>query len=258
VGGARPYPTTDRCVAHPSDITSPKEQFMNRSYRTRQASGIPGWGTAPGWAQSLPGWSPLVDHGPLPGRGAGSVARWWWPTLALGGFGAVVGFVLGHDYRSPSLSTRGLITVTLAALVVVLLTIHRAAGPRALARAAVEYAVVAALAGLLTAGAGGVDQQPASPTTSSARVEAKHVPTARPKVEAGQDRPGMIRVAARVGRAVTRAIRAVTGAARWLVDLWRQADAQTDHPTESPQATAPKPQAMPFSPAAPSSTRRPL
>jgi hypothetical protein len=230
---------------------------MNRTaYRSGQASGIPGWGPAPGWGQPFPGWNPLVDHGPLPLRLAGSLSRWWWPTLALAGFGAVAGFVLGHDQPTPGLSIQGLVTVALAALVIVLLTLHRTAGPGPLARAVAEYAAVAALAGLLTAGASGVDQQPASPTTSSARAEAQHAPTARPKVEAGQDRPGIIRVAARVGRAVTRAIRAVTGAARWLVDLWRQADAQTDHPTESPQATAPKPPAMPFSPAAPSSTRR--
>ena len=79
---------------------------MNRSnYRTRHASGVPGWGTAPGWGQPLPGWSPLVDPGPLPVRVAGSVARWWWPTLALAGFGAVLGFVLGHDHPTPGLST---------------------------------------------------------------------------------------------------------------------------------------------------------
>jgi hypothetical protein len=218
---------------------------MQRSYRTRHASGVPGWGPAPGWGQPLPGWSPLVDHGSLPLRVAGSLSRWWWPTLALAGFGAVVGFTLGHDQPSPGLSTQGLLTITLAALVVVLLTIHRTTGPGHLARAVAEYAVIAALAGLLTAGTGGVDQHPPSPTGSSARS----------KVEAGQDRPGMTRVAARVGRVVTRAVRAVTRAARWLVDLWRQADAQTNHDTRSP-ATVTKPQTMPFSPAAPSSTRR--
>jgi hypothetical protein len=222
--------------------------------RSRQASGIPGWGPAPGWGQPFPGWSPLVDHGPLPLRLAGSVARWWWPTLALAGFGAVAGFVLGHDQPSPGLSTQGLVTIALAGLVVVLLTLHRTAGSGPLARAVAEYAVVAMLAGLLVAGAGGVDQQPSSSTGSSARAEAEHAPTARPKAEAGQDRPGLRRVAARVGRVVTRAIRAVTGAAGWLVDLWRQADAKTNHPSRSPSTN--KGEAMPLSPAAPSSTRR--
>jgi hypothetical protein len=171
----------------------------------------------------------------------------------------VVGFVLGHDQPAPGLSTQGLLTIALAALVVVLLTLHRTAGPGPLARAVAEYAAVAALAGLLAAaGAGGIDQQPASPTGSSARAEAKHAPTARPKLDAGQDRPGLLRVVTRVGQVVTRAIRAVTGVARWLTDLWRQADAKTNRPTQPPRATTPKDQAMPLSPAAPSSIRRPL
>ena len=137
---------------------------MNRLHRTRNPSEIPGWGSAPGWGQPLPGWSPLIDHGPLPLRMAGSVARWWWPTLTLAGFGTVVGIVLGHDHPStPGLSTRGLATIALAALVVVLLTIHRTAGPGALARAAAEYTVVALLAGLLATGGAVVDQQPTDP-----------------------------------------------------------------------------------------------
>jgi hypothetical protein len=217
---------------------------VNRStYRTRQASGVPGWGPAPGWGQPLPGWSPLVDDGPLPLRAATSVARWWWPTLALAGFGAVAGFVLGHDQTGPGLSTRGLLTIALAALVVVLLTIHRTAGPGALARATAEYTVVALLAALLTL-AGGVDQQPANPATNA---EAKHA--AKTRAQAGEDRPGILRVAAAMTRTVTRVIRAVTGAVGWLVDLWRQADQQTDHPRHSPSTTTPKGEAMAPSPA---------
>jgi hypothetical protein len=115
---------------------------VNRSFRTRHASTVPGWGPAPGWDQPLPGWNPLLDHGPLPLRAAGSLARWWWPTLAVAGFLAVAVYVTGHD---PSLSQRGLLTIALAALVVVLLTIHRTAGPSRLARAAAEYTVVAPL-----------------------------------------------------------------------------------------------------------------
>jgi hypothetical protein len=229
---------------------------MQRSYRTRQANGASGWGPAPGWGQPLPGWSPLVDHGPLPLRMAASVARWWWPTLALAGFGAVLGFVLGHDHPSPGLSTRGLATIALAALVVVLLTLHRTAGPGPLARAVAEYAVVALLVALLAL-AGGVDQPPTNPATSSVNPEAKQAARDKPKLEAGQDRPGVIRVAARVGRAVTKAVRAVTGAAGWLVDLWRQADTQTDHP-HRPTTSTPTPngQAMTGSPASQPSTRR--
>jgi hypothetical protein len=195
-----------------------------------------------------------MDDGPLPLRAASSVARWWWPILALGGFGAVAGLVLGHDHPTPGLSVRGLVPIALAALVVVLLTIHRAAGPGPLARAVAEYAVVAVLAGLLVAHVGGLDQPPPNPTSSSATTEARQAARARPNTEAGQDRPGVLRVAAGVARAVTKAIRAVTGAAGWLVDLWRQADQQTDRPNR-PSTT--KGRAMARSPAAAStSTRR--
>jgi hypothetical protein len=226
---------------------------VNRSYRTRHAGGVPGWGPAPGWGQPLPGWSPLVDHGPLPLRVAESAARWWWPTLALAGFVTVVGFVLGHDHPDPGLSQQGLVVIALAALVVILLTVHRSAGPRALARAAAEYAVVALLAALLVL-AGGVDQQPAN---SAARAEARHAATSNPKVEAGDDRPGVLRVAAGVSRAVTKTIRAVTGAVGWLADLWRQADAKTDRPGPPSSTTIPKGEAMARSPAvASTSTRR--
>jgi hypothetical protein len=229
---------------------------VKRSYRSRHASGVTGWGPAMGWGQPLSGWSPLVDDGSLPVRVAGSIARWWWPTLALAGFGAVVGLALGHDDPGPNLSTRGLLTMALAAVVVALLTIRRTAGPGALARATAEYAVVALLATLLALPAG-VDQQQANPATSSA----KNAPTAKPNVHAGEGRYGVLRVAVGVARAVSKAIRAVTGAVGWLADLWRQADQQTDHPSRSPSTTRPTPkgEAMPLSPAlASTSSRRPL
>ena len=227
---------------------------MKRTYRSRHPSTTPGWGPAPGWAQPhLAGWSPLADDGSVPVRVAASMARWWWPTLALAGFGAVAGFILGHDDSGPELSTRGLLTIALAAVVVVLLSVHRAAGPGRLARATVEYTVVGLLVALLTL-AGGVDQQPANPAT---KADAKHAVKAR--ADAGEDRPGILRVAAGVARTVTRVIRAVTGAAGWLVNLWRQADQQTDHPRHSPTTTTPKGEAMAHSPAlASTSTRRPL
>jgi hypothetical protein len=223
---------------------------VNRSYRSRQANTVPGWGPAPGWDQSLPGWTPLLDHGPLPLRAAGSVARWWWPTLAVAGFLAVAVYVTGHD---PGLSQRGLVTIALAALVVVLLTIHRTVGPSRLARATAEYTVVALLAALLTLTATGTQQ----PATSAAKGEAKHPATAR--VEASQDRPRVLRVVAGAIRAVTRAVRAVIGAVGWLVDLWRQADAKTDHPNRSSPTTTPTAEAISPSPTlASTSTRRPL
>jgi hypothetical protein len=57
---------------------------------------------------------------------------------------------------------------------------------------------------------------------------------------------------------MTKAIRAVTGAAGWLVDLWRQADQQPDRrPSRSPSTSTATGEAMPRSPAAGStSTRR--
>jgi hypothetical protein len=156
--------------------------------------------------------------------------------------------VTGHD---PGPSQRGLLTIALAALVVVLLTIHRTAGPRPLARAAAEYTVVAVLAAMLALTAAGNHQ----PTTPAAKGEAKHPATAQ--AEASQDRPWVLRVAAGAIRAVTRAVRAVIGAVGWLVDLWRQADAKTDHPNRPPSTTTSKAEAMSPSPAlASTSTRR--
>jgi hypothetical protein len=219
------------------------------NYRTRHANTVPSWGPAPGWDQPLPGWTPLLDHGPLPLRAAGSVARWWWPTLAVAGFLAVAVYVTGHD---PGLSQRGLLTIALAALVVVLLTIHRTAGPSRLARAAAEYTVVALLAAMLALAAGG-NQQPATP---AAKGEPKQAATTNPKVETRDDRPGVLRVAAGIIRAVAKAIRAVTGAARWVADLWRQADAKTDHPNRSSPTNSPTAQAMPPSPALASTSSR--
>jgi hypothetical protein len=209
---------------------------VNRLHRTRNPSEIPGWGSAPGWGQPLPGWSPLIDHGPLPLRMAGSVARWWWPTLALAGFGTVVGIVFGHDDpTTPGLSTRGLATIALAALVVVLLTIHRTAGPGALARAAAEYTVVALVAGLLATGGAVVDQQPTDPTKPS---KPNH---ANAQAAAGDDQPAMLRAVTTVLRAGAAVVRGLIGAVRWLVDLWHRADQQATTPSQAMAAPLPSP-----------------
>ena len=130
-----------------------------------------GWGQPPtGWGPpQQTGWAPLVDPGPHPLQVARSVGRWLWPTLAVSGFLAVTGFVLGHDDPAPGLSGRGLLTVALAAAVVALLTLHRRYGPRPLARALAEYAVVFLLA-VLVATTGVPLDQPAAPTSQASTV----------------------------------------------------------------------------------------
>jgi hypothetical protein len=178
-----------------------------------------GWSQPPtAWPQStLPGWAPLMDPGPIPLQAARSVGRWLWPTLAVSGFLAVVAHSFAHDNPAPGLSHRGLLTIALAAAVVVLLTIHRRCGPGSLARALAEYAAVALLATLLTAPGVGIDQQPADhPASGQARAQAA----------AGDDQPAAIRAATKVLRAGAALVRGVTGAVRWLVNLWHKADQQ--------------------------------
>jgi hypothetical protein len=162
---------------------------------------------------------------------AGSLARWWWPTLALAGFGIVIGFVAGHDHPAPGLSTQGMLTVALAAAVVVLLTIHRRGGPGPLARAVAEYTVVALLATLLAPGVG-IDQQPIGhPASGQARAQAA----------AGEDQPAVLRAVTTVLRASAKVVRGMTGAVRWLVDLWHRADQQATAKGEAMAAQPPSP-----------------
>jgi len=197
-----------------------------------------GWGQpAPGWGQSFPGWTPLDDPGPLPLRAAGSLVRWWWPISTVAGFLAVVTYVLTHDPDEPGLSNRGWLTVVLAAVVVLLLTIHRASRgrpPRApLARAVAEYAVVALLAVLL-ATAGG-QQQPAQRLQDGAarRPPAERPANPPPPAEHADTtvdhRPGIMRVA--------------TGVWGWLVDLWHTAGELADRRTPPTSTTTPTPNA---------------
>ena len=193
-----------------------------------------GWGPPPtAWPQPhLPGWAPLMDPGPFPFHAARSVGRWLWPTLAVSGFLAVVAYSFAHDPSAPGLSSRGLLTVALAAVVVVLLTIHRRNGPRPLTRAVAEYTVVALLATLLTAPGVGIDRQPADhPTSGQAPAQAA----------AGDDQPAVIRAVTKVLGAGAGLVRGVTGAARWLTNLWRQADQQATAKGEAMAAPAPPP-----------------
>jgi hypothetical protein len=129
-----------------------KEQLVNPRIR---------WSQAPA-SWEAPGWAPLVDHGPLPLQTARSFGRWLWPTLSIGGFLVVVGFVFGNDDPAPGLSLRGLCTIALAAAVVALLTVRRTAGLGPLTRALFEYAVVFVLAVLVATTGVNLDQPPAA------------------------------------------------------------------------------------------------
>jgi len=179
------------------------------------------WSQAPtSW--DAPGWAPLVDHGPLPLQTARSVGRWLWPTLAVGGFLVVTGFALAHDDPTPGLSLRGLLTIALAALVVVLLTIRRTAGPGPLTRAVFEYAVVFLLAVLVATTGIPVDQPSAAGKQASA---------------AADQRPALVKT--------------IDGFRDWLSEWRTWARKEADRRPPSSSATTPAPVLSP-------STRRPL
>ena len=166
------------------------------------------------------GWTPLIDHGPLPLHTARSVGRWLWPTLAATGFLTLAGFALRHDDPAPGLSVRGLVTIALAGLVVILLTIRRAAGPGPLTRALFEYTVVFLLAVLIATTGIPVDQ-PAGATKKAGVVS--------------DQRPALVKT--------------IDSFRDWLSE-WRQwASKETDRRAQA--ATTP-------SPAVSSSTRRSL
>jgi len=168
------------------------------------------WGQpAAGW--DTPGWAPLVDPGPLPLQTARSVGRWLWPTLAVSGFLAVTAFALAHDNPAPGLSLRGLLTIALAALVVVLLTLRRSAGPGPLTRAMAEYIVVFLLA-VLVATTGITLDRPAAGDGKQASA-------------AADQRPALVKT--------------IDGFRDWLTE-WREwARKETDRRPQSSPATVP-------------------
>jgi hypothetical protein len=173
--------------------------------------------------RTFPGWNPYDDPAPLAER-----TRWLWLVPLVAGFLAVLGIVLTHDDAGPGLSGRGWFTLALAALLTVLLTIHRSAGE--LLRAIAEYVVVALLAVLLIT-ATGMHQTPAP--------AAKHPPSragAEAKI-AGDACPSIVQVRA------------------WLACLWQagQHAARHSHP---PTTTKPKGHAMAPSPTPPLTSRR--
>jgi hypothetical protein len=157
------------------------------------------------------------------------LARWLWPTLSVSGFLVVTGFVLGHDHPTPGLSLRGLLTIALAAAVVVLLTLRRAAGTGPLARALFEYAVVFLLAVLVATAGIDVDQAAADGTQPS---------TAR------DQRPALVKT--------------IDGFRDWLNEWRTWARKETDRRPQSSPAILPDStgEAMTSSLASPPSTRR--
>jgi hypothetical protein len=157
------------------------------------------------------------------------LGRWWWPIVVVVGFLAVVVHVFDHHHSPSGLSPRGLLTVALSAAVAILLTIHRRHGPGPLARAVAEYTVVALLAGLLATIGVGVDQ-PADDQAVSGQTRAQ--------AAAGDDQPAVIRAVTKALGAGVKAVRAIAGAARWLVDLWHRSDQQATAKGEV-MATAP-------------------
>jgi hypothetical protein len=184
------------------------------------------WGQPPaGWGPpQQTGWTPLVDPGPRPLQAVRSIGRWLWPTLTVSGFLAVTSFVLSHDDPAPGLSGRSLLTVALAAAVVALLTLHRRYGPRPLARALVEYAVVFGLA-VLVATTGVPLDQPSAPTT-----QASAVPDQRPAL-----------------------VKTIDSFRDWLSEWQAWARSQRDrHPRPEPNGNAASPLPAPTPPPSPS------
>jgi hypothetical protein len=157
---------------------------------------------------TLPGWGPITPPASPRPRGAG-VARWWWPAMVMVGFLVLFGYVLDHD-QAPGRagpSTRGLLTVALAVVVIVVLTVRRSYGGRVLLATLTEYAIVGVLVASLVA--------LSSPEAPAARRRGRE-PVRRPQpvqVEAA-DKPG--------------------NAWEWLIDLWRRAGQQTSRADSTP------------------------
>jgi hypothetical protein len=185
-----------------------------------------GWSQPPGWgAPHQTGWAPLVDHGPLPLQTARSVGRWLWFTLAVAGFLLVTAFTLTHDDPTPGLSLRGLLTIALAATVVVLLTIRRTTGPGPLTRALVEYTIVFLLATLVATTGIPLDH----PTTTSGGPQASATADQRPAL-----------------------VKTIDSFGDWLGEWRTWAHTETNRRAHSSPTTTPTPALSP------TTTRRPL
>ena len=169
------------------------------------------------------------DYPPLGGYGwpppplAEVRARWArWTCLAAAVLSvlALVAFVIDHDDPHPGLSDRAWLTLGLAALLLVLLSVHHyAGGARRLLRALVEYALVALLAVLLT-----ITALPAPNRAPANQPAANHAPAQPPAASQPADPQA---TATSDGCPPVRQVPA------WLACLWRQANPPEPKPTKS-------------------------
>jgi hypothetical protein len=160
-------------------------------------------------APMLPGWGPIVPPAYPRRRRGGAVARWWWPALVTVGFLALVGYILDRDQAPDRAgpSVRGLLVLGLALVAIVVLTVRRDRGPRALLATVAEYAIVGVLVASLVAlsapDAPAPAREPARRRLQPVRVEAA-------------DRP--------------------SNPLEWLTDLWHRAGQLANHDHHSPTA----------------------
>jgi hypothetical protein len=164
---------------------------------------------------------PSAGNRPLRRHPATRRTRWLWLVPLLAGFLAVLGIVIARDPGPGlALSTLGWFTIILAALLAVLLAIHRNAGQ--LLRAIAEY-LVAALLAVLLATAISTQQMPAP--------AAKHPPSR----------------ASGAAKSAVDACPAVVHIRDWLACLWHagQEAARRSHP---PTTTKPTPKGHAMAP----------
>ena len=148
-----------------------------------------------------PGWGMLHPVMQRPGRLV-ERTRWLWLVPLVGSFLAVIGWVASHDPGPGlALTNRGWLTILAAALVLVLVTVHRGEGLGHLVRMLAEYAVVFALAVLVTT----TVTTAQSPAEIQARAEAQAQAQAEARARAAGACPSVVKVRA------------------WLSCLWHQA-----------------------------------
>jgi hypothetical protein len=133
--------------------------------------------------------------------------RWLWLVPLVGSFLAVIGWVASHDPGPGlALTNRSWLTILAAALVLVLITVHRGDGLGHLLRMLAEYAVVFTLAVLVTT------------TVTSAQSSAEIQARAQAQAQAAQ---------AQAQARAAGACPSVIHVRAWLSCLWHQAATAT-------------------------------